>query len=59
MDDLRDILCVGELTKRDFFAALAMQGYCASSPASPHATIASEAVAMAEALIAELSKKTT
>jgi hypothetical protein len=47
------------LTKREYFAAMAMQGVCAS----PHSwdcvpeTIAKYAVTQADALIAELEKK--
>lgn len=47
------------LTKRELFAAMAMQGCCANSiPGSHHGftNTASEAVAYADALIAELAK---
>ena len=47
------------LTKREYFAAMAMQGLCANSiPGNQHIpnNLASEAVVYADALIAELSK---
>ena len=47
------------LTKREHFAALAMQGLCASSiPGNHHGfqNLAAEAVQYADALIAELHK---
>lgn len=51
------------LTKREYFAAKAMQGLIGSdrvspehSPAWPDSVVAARAVAMADALIAELNK---
>lgn len=47
----------GGLTKRELFAALAMQGFCSTIKSNPaHRNIASEAVKAADALIAELNK---
>lgn len=47
------------LTKREYFAALAMQGLCAdpTSEAIPQKFIARSAVELADALIAELEKQ--
>jgi len=53
------------LTKREFFAALAMQGLCAAQPDMQRGTIidedeiASDAVACADALLKELAKAET
>jgi hypothetical protein len=47
------------LTKREYFAAMAMQGLCANSiPGSHHSfnNTANEAVRYADALLAELAK---
>ena len=44
------------LTKREYFAALAMQGICASCPTISNSNIASEAVNLADALLAELER---
>lgn len=57
-----DTICqaIGEgLTKREHFAGLAMQGYCAYQHA-PHCdavNVAEYAVQLADALIAELNKE--
>jgi hypothetical protein len=49
------------LTKRELFAAMAMQGLLASDPAydgsDPHGVIAIGAVACADALLAELARE--
>lgn len=51
-----DAVC---LTKRELFAAMAMQGLCASDEfvVRPAEDIAAAAVEQADALLAELSKK--
>lgn len=46
------------LTKREHFAALAMQGFMASTVKSTHDEFAKEAVRMADALLRALSKET-
>lgn len=47
------------LTKREYFAGLAMQGLCNSEHMRDAATEAQLAVAMADALLAELGKEAT
>lgn len=42
------------LSKREYFAALAMQGICASGPTISNNNIASEAVNLADALLSAL-----
>lgn len=44
------------LTKREYFAAMAMQGMSADTT-TPHLTIARDAVSMADALIEQLNKQ--
>jgi hypothetical protein len=44
------------LTKREHFAAMAMQGICASGPTISNQLIASEAVVLADLLLKELEK---
>jgi hypothetical protein len=44
------------ITKREMFAMAAMQGICSSSPTISNELIASEAVALADALLAELER---
>lgn len=46
------------LTKREYFAGLAMQGILSSKNANPTISVRIWAVAEADALIAELSKPT-
>lgn len=47
------------LTKRELFAALAMQGYCSSDPGEwpTIPVIVGDCVSLADALIAELAKE--
>lgn len=48
---------VNGLTKREYFAAMAMQGLCSTvDDSTTSKAIASDSVLMADALIAELSK---
>lgn len=44
------------LTKREYFAAMAMQGLLAHDPTYEFTEIASDSVKMTDALIAELNK---
>ena len=44
------------LTKREYFAAMAMQGYCTTRHTISHALVAEIAVAQADALLKELEK---
>lgn len=47
------------LTKRELFAAMALQGICANETTKPNfPLIASDAVELADALLAELAKDT-
>jgi hypothetical protein len=53
--------CNGGLTKREHFAGLAMQGllaggYCMDDPQNRLSNVPSEAMALADALLAELDK---
>lgn len=50
----------GGLTKREYFAALAMQGLIAwpAREVATHSRMAEESVACADALLAELAKET-
>ncbi len=45
------------LSKREYFAAMAMQGLCADSSMTKSQSIASLSVACADALIEELNKQ--
>lgn len=45
------------LTKREYFAAMAMQGLCAEDHSKECKTVALWSVGMADALIAELNKE--
>ena len=52
----------GGLTKREYFAALAMQGFCAAPDSNGGCdifSIAATAVRQADALLAELEKEAT
>jgi hypothetical protein len=46
----------GGLTKREYFAALAMQGVCSTNQAVTAREVAEWSVKMADALITELNK---
>jgi hypothetical protein len=50
-------VCHEGLTKREWFAGLALQGICASGPTYPDALLARDAVRLADALLAELERK--
>jgi len=52
---------IGGLTKREHFAAMAMQGYCANGHycEASYEVIASMSVKQADVLIAELNKEET
>ena len=59
-----DLYSVGGLTKREYFAAMAMQGLCLNTNAmyekgQHDAAIAARAVSIADYLLAELEKKPT
>jgi hypothetical protein len=56
-----DRQCSEGLTKREYFAAMAMQGLCANSVVGQHSDfsfLATEAVKYSDALIKELNKQT-
>lgn len=59
LDSTGALRVVANLSKREYFAAIAMQGVCANSiPGEHHMSknVARDSVAYAEALIAELEK---
>lgn len=49
--------CDGSLTKREYFAAMAMQGLVANSKIAKTQNISATAVILADALIEELNKE--
>lgn len=53
------VIAAGGLTKRELFAAMAMQGFCSNSVMTEtgHADMARMAVEQADALLAELAKE--
>ncbi len=55
-DDNYSLHCEGGLTKRELFAAMAMQGLCARPATHRPVDIAPLSIAMADALLAELAK---
>lgn len=55
----RIITARGGLTKREYFAAMAMQGLCTRKGYGSPAMVALDAVEFADALLAELDKEST
>ena len=56
VQEIRRLSACGGLTKREHFAAMAMQGFCALDGASTPEQTAYVAVRYADALLAELEK---